>query len=202
MSAASPKLADTGRGTVALPHYILHLYGPAMSTEPHGDLAIVGVNATEDGRTATEYVEMAPTADAAIEQVMTLLGGTLTLDANSGNNCPGDEWAFPDNAASDNSEPFNVAVNNVDSDTLAITGHVSFWAEHQHQNGCCCNSECWSNQWTFTFEPTSDSEQQTYAQWVSSRCWRAGVSPARSLRRARLRRRRRICSGCRSSARP
>ncbi len=158
-SMPSPHAATAAAPTSRL--FWLEVVGDAMTGSAHGDLGIDSKH-SGDGRHSNLYVDIAPTSSAAANEVMTILNGSVVIDANSIPGCPGHTFTFPspDAGINDSSKAFDILVNNIGGNH-DIHGHIAFYAQDAHG----CYSQCFSHQWTFTFHAlTVGVESSDYSQ--------------------------------------
>ncbi len=111
---------------------------------------------------------------------MTLLQGSIRINAGAIPGCPGHQWNFP------TTPEYAVGMDSVGSDG-SMTGHICFSAQHEHD----CYSQCVGALWSFTFHAlTLSIESSGYSQegsttqvgqFVVSRTDTSPIAPAVNL---------------------
>ncbi len=121
----------------------LQITGPAMNEQgAYGNLWM-GSNYGSGWmpRQTNQYVELAPTLDAAGHQVQNIVAGVIMVG--------GTEWDFDSTTTGiyDSTKPFDIVPETIWSDH-SITGHIDF-----HAGNGSCYGQCFTHQWGFTFHP-------------------------------------------------
>ncbi len=111
------------------------------------------VNTTFGDYRTNGYISVTPTVSAVADRVLGLIEGSVTI--NSDWLCPtGHTWDFPDDANTDDSEPFRVVIT---SDPISpgssISGHIDL---RRHQD-CPEGPSDYYTGWSFTFYPLNVS---------------------------------------------